>query len=262
MSKTEIACIIPFCHYDKHLLDAALTSIIKQTVPSKIYVVGDGISKDEIRTWKAPYSASNNLYFFQAEGIGPYRIANSIVKWHTTAEYIALQDADDISFPNRFQLQLEVLKDVFEHTSAAMKQTALPGYKGERHKREPTLLCGIKASNIPMGRYINSTRMIRRSTFEKLNGFADMFCSGDLAFDNVLRALKIPSYEFKYVLAERRLHSDSLTNNSNTDRQSLVRAGCMKKMKIDLARMLTVPTYETAWKIGNLNNAEPLIYVK
>lgn len=261
MSKIEIATIIPFCKYDKHLVKDAINSILDQEVPTRIYVVGDGVSKNDIMEISQLYSAYNCVYFFQSDGIGPYCIANSIVRYHTQAEYIALQDADDISYPTRLKSQLSVLKDVFEHTSAAMKQTAMFGYTGNRHKREPTLLCGVRAGNIPMGRFINSTRMIRRGTFEALNGFSDMYCSGDLAFDNVIRALRIPSYECRQVLAERRLHADSLTNNPMTDRQSGLRSQAMKRLKANLAKILTKPTLETAQEIGSLDKAEPLSFI-
>lgn len=254
--KIDVATIIPFCNSDAHLVSDAIDSIIKQSIPSEIHVVGDCITPMAMKDLAEPYKSVPDMHFYYTiHRSGPYRITNSIVKHHTRCPYIALQDADDISYPTRLEKQVGVLQDVFEHTSAAMHQVDMPGYIGNRHLREPTLLCGVTASNVPMGRFINSTRMIRRTTFVTLNGFVNMFCSGDLCFDNTLRILKVPSYEHKTVLAVRRLHAESLTNNPNSDRQAPMRKECMNILKSHLKAMLREPTIEMAVRFGGLHDA-------
>lgn len=253
-----ISVIIPFCNTDKHLVYQAIDSILIQKFLDTVYVVGDGIDKKDsvLRNLISKYN-NKPIRFFTALNIGPYAITNSIVKYNVSSKVIALQDADDISFPNRFQEQIEHLIE-HDHSSAAMKQIAQKSYKGHRHITEPILTCGAKAINVPKGRFINSTRMIKTSTFQELNGFSNMFCSGDLAFDNIIRALNIPSYECQKVLAIRRLHGSSLTNHPNTTRHSKIRQTCMTKLYADLKIILKSPTLETARSIGNLNNAQPL----
>lgn len=255
-----VSTIIPFCSYDKHLVSAAIESILDQTIKSDIHVIGDGI---EIHTLRAMRRGFNNplITFYRARNLGPYNITNSIVRFHTHSSIIALQDADDISMPIRLECQLETMSKV-DHCSAAMSQVALPGYEGNRHLSEPTLLCGVVAGNVPLGRFINSTRMIRTEAFRLLNGFPDVLCSGDLAFDNVIRILKVPSYEFRKILAVRRLHSCSLTNNSVTSRSSVIRKACMDRMKRDLRKLLSKPTLEVAQSFGALNVAQRLEVVE
>lgn len=256
----NISTIIPFCDNDKHLVEEAIQSILNQTVQSSIYVIGDAVNSEDIRTVIKKIGPKPYLYYYIAHGVGPYNITNSIVSHHTRAPIIALQDADDISLPTRLECQLEALTKV-DHCCTAMKQIAMPDYIGKRHLSEPTLLCGVKASNVPMGRYINSTRTFRRELFNLLNGFPDMLCSGDLCFDNTINALKVPSFAFSKVLAIRRLHSASLTNNPQTNRGAPIRKACMERLKKNLCKILRSPTIETAKSIGGLHNAPPLMRV-
>jgi hypothetical protein len=261
MSNIDIATVIPYCIADSDLVSTAILSIIQQTYKGgkvKIYVVADDVPEETIQIIKEPFKKYRDLYFLKtSKCIGPYCITNSIVKYHTNCEYLAIQDADDFSYPTRFERQADKLSLV-KHCSASMKQVPMPNYKGNRHLREPTLLCGVRASNIPLGRYINGTRMIHTQTFRELNGFPSMFCSGDLCFDNTINALKIPSYAIREVLAERRLHARSLTNNPNSDRQAPIRKTCQKILLHNLRKILESPTIETARSYGGLDFAEPL----
>lgn len=256
----EISTIIPFCNNDKHLVGEAIQSILDQTVEGYIYVIGDDVELADLRKIINQFSKFPYIFFYRADGLGPYNITNSIVKHHSRTPLVALQDADDISLSIRLECQIDALTKV-DHCSAAMKQIAMEGYTGKRHISEPTLLCGVTAGNIPMGRYINGTRMFRRKLFELVNGFPDMFCSGDLCFDNTINALKVPSYSFNKVLAIRRLHPASLTNNPATNRGAPVRQLCMARLKANLHKILQSPTLETAYSIGNLHNATPLMRV-
>ena len=256
----SISTIIPFCDKDKHLVKDAIDSILAQSVPSLIFVVGDNVSKHTIEKLTMPYESNETIFFFRTpKPFGPYCIANSIVRYHTTTDYIAIQDADDISYEYRFDDQIGLMKDENTfHSSGPMKHSILPGYTGDRHLREPTLLCGPKASNVPLGRFINGTRMIQRELFEDLNGFPGIFCSGDICFDNTVQFLGIKTSVTKRILGERRLHPDSLTNHPSTSRASETRDICMQYLWNSLHAIRKSPTMDTAREIGGLNQAPRL----
>lgn len=257
-----ISTIIPFCLRDKHLVQDAINSIVKQTTPSWICVVGDFVDWKTIENLAWNYNKNPNVLFFRTRKLsGPYCIANSIVKHHLPdgTKYLAIQDADDISYPRRLDTQiLQMMMNKTRHCSSPMKHVALEGYTGLRHLKEPTLLCGQKAKNVPLGRFINGTRTIEISLFEELNGFPPIFCSGDICFDNTIQFLKIPTTVTKQVLGERRLHPNSLTNHPDSSRASQIREVCMQFLYKCLDAIRTNPTTETAKEYGGLDEAEEL----
>lgn len=258
-----VATVIPFCNSDSHLVSDAIDSILAQTVSTKIYVVGDYVNKREVQRLQEQFicrktEPTKYLYFLITNSrMGPYMIANSIAKFHTNCEYLAIQDADDISYPHRFETQLCALTNA-DHCSGPMNQIAMTGYTGQRHLREPTLVCGTKAMNVPYGRYINGTRMIRTKTFIDLNGFPPIFCSGDLCFDNTLHIMKVRTSITKQSLGQRRLHPNSLTNNPATNRSAPLRKDCMEYLLRSLRQLSAHPTLENAKLIGGLDKAQPL----
>jgi hypothetical protein len=258
-----VATVIPFCNSDSHLVKDAIDSILAQTVSTKIYIVGDYVSEKTVEHLTQHYLTSQSiptkyLYFFiTTSRMGPYMIANSIAKYHTNCEYLAIQDADDISYPQRFEIQLASLVKN-DHCSGPMNQIAMPGYTGQRHLREPTLVCGVKAMNVPYGRFINGTRMIRMKTFHDLNGFPPIFCSGDLCFDNTLHIMQVQTGITKQALGQRRLHPNSLTNNPATNRNAPLRKECMAYLLHSLRQLSSNPTMECARQIGGLDKAQPL----
>lgn len=256
-----ISTVIPFCNRDAHLVSDAITSILNQTLPSIIYVVGDNVDYKIMDQLAHLFKNKSHIHFFKTdETIGPYSITNSIIKHHLCQEtlYLAIQDADDISYPHRFETQVIDMKNIIDHSSGPMKHSALPGYKGDRHLKEPTLLCGPKAHNVPLGRFINGTRMVSIKLFRKLNGFPPIFCSGDICFDNTIQHLGILTAVSTRVLAERRLHPDSLTNHPDTSRTGAVRQTCMYYLYAALAAIKADPSIQTAFKYGGLEDAERL----
>ena len=94
-------------------LDAALASVLRQTVPpSEIVMVVDGPIKDDIDRVLRKYhrlcteSACKliEIRFAENRGLGN---AMQIAVNSCTHELIARMDSDDIALPNRFELQLE-----------------------------------------------------------------------------------------------------------------------------------------------------------
>lgn len=258
MSSHDIDVVIPFCQSDSHLVVDAITSILIQIgVKPLIHVIADNCDIPE----SLP-SKSCIRYYKTFSNLGPGRIANAIAAHHAGTPFMALQDADDIAHSNRLVLQLSKLHDGFEQISAAMIQQALPGYRGSRHIDEPLLKCGGKWGNVPKGRLINSVRAVSLNMFKRVNGFSNLMCSQDLAFDNVTAFLEIPTYCFDIPLAIRRLHPDSITNGPHftRDPQSGGRE-ILRLQRLMLQQLKDSPTYETAFNQGCLDKAEPLCQV-
>jgi len=247
--------IIPFCNADKHLVVDAITSMVQQSVPVLIHVIADNCEFPHI-----PYHDHIRLYrtTFQS---GPSLIANSIAAHHSETEVLAIQDADDMSLTTRIEKQLRILDAGFEQTSAPMVQDGMFNYVGDRHKKEPVLFPGGVFSNVPLGRHINGTRCILRSTFLHVNGFCDIPCSGDLAFDNKTAYLGLLGSFSKEPLAIRRLHPDSMTNCATFCKTQPGGKSVLARQIGMMCEIRDTPTIEVARSQGCLDKAEPLCVV-
>lgn len=247
--------IIPFCNADKHLVVDAITSMVQQTVPVLIHVIADACHFPHL-----PYHDSIRLYQSPIN-LGPSLIANAIAAHHAETEVLAIQDADDMSVTTRIEKQLRILEAGFYQTSAPMVQEGMPNYNGDRHKKEPILYPGGVFSNVPLGRHINGTRTILRSSFEFVNGFCDLPCSGDLAFDNKTAYLGLLGSFSKEPLAIRRLHPDSMTNCATFCKTQPGGKSVLSRQISMLCEIRDNPTIEVARSQGCLDKAEPLCVV-
>jgi len=254
----DIDVVIPFCKTDAHLVNVAIASILVQVgVSPLVHVVADNC--------EFPDNLPNKeciQYYRTDSTLGPGCIANAVVAYHAVTPYLALQDADDISFPTRLIKQLDKLRNGFDQVSAAMIQKGLPGYKGNRHIEEPILKCGGTFGNVPKGRLINSTRAVSIEMFKRINGFCELMCSQDLALDNVTSFLGIPTYCFEEPLATRRLHPDSLTNGPHFTRdKGSGGQEVLRRQRELLNQIRNSPTYNTARSQGCLDKAKPLCQI-
>lgn len=74
---------------------------------------------------------------------------------------------------------------------------------------------GIRAQSCPSGRIINATMVIRRETFERLNGFNEWFSGCDMEFAERAHRAKVPVFISPAVVALRRLHAHSITRGQD-----------------------------------------------
>lgn len=255
-----IDVIIPFHSLDAHFLGECLTAIAKSTnIIPIIHVVADGclfpnqvLFNNGFDEYEFNSSQSPNCRkYFTAAGTGCYRIINALVaNNHLKTPFFAIQDVDDLSHPDRLWKQVSVLS-CFHMTTCAMKQQPSQGYKGVRHVAEPVIFPGKRFSTTPYGRVVNGTRVMRLSTFKELNGFQDMFCSGDFQFDNRI----LPLYDCHCsleVLATRRLHPTSISNGREQVYPNMNRASFVNEIKKAIKVMKT-KTIESARSLGALN---------
>jgi glycosyltransferase involved in cell wall biosynthesis len=99
----EITVILP--HHDcPSLLSTAIASVLAQTHARWFLVIVDDASdgleviRDVRRRWTDP----RVLWLRTSANVGPYRISNRLIA-HVASPYIAFQDADDWSLPERFE---------------------------------------------------------------------------------------------------------------------------------------------------------------
>lgn len=268
MKSFDCDVVIPFWEGDIQYVQEAVESILHQTaVLPLIHVVADdelGEFSDpdgpfETKLRELPRGCHIRKYITKGR-LGPSTIVNSIAKHYMETDYLAIQDADDLSFKERLYTQLTALSTTENvHSSCAMVQIPSKDYTGDRHIKEPVITClSAPYKNMPRGKFINSTRMIRKSTFVELNGFPDMMVSGDLVLDNNLIYLGYPSICFNQPLAYRRVHNNSITHVEHYLRNNPGGKAAICEQMNYLYKIQISPTIETARNIGNLANAPEL----
>lgn len=107
---SELTVIMPV-YNGEEFLEEAIKSITNQTFRDFEFIILDDNSTDKtkeiLETFKKKDSRIEIVY--KSKNVGPAILRNEGIKKANT-EYIALMDADDLSEPDRFQIQLKTLK--------------------------------------------------------------------------------------------------------------------------------------------------------
>lgn len=107
---SQIAVILP--HYQcEPFLAASVGSVLAQEgVDLELHVVDDGSPDSRWLQATEAFHGDSRLFLYQTSAnVGPYRIKNEIAA-RTSAPFIAFQDADDVSAPNRLHVLLEYMR--------------------------------------------------------------------------------------------------------------------------------------------------------
>lgn len=256
--RPAVDVVVPFHAGDSQWLGECLRALdLQRGVEAIAHVVADSCDFPTLPV----FEALTVMQYQTPETWGPYRIANSLVRWgHCEAEWLAIQDADDISLPDRFWRQIQTLR----HHNADMISSAMNNFmeqcgcsKVEEHfSREPICEPGVIFASCSLGRVVNSSRTMRRAFFEQLNGFADMLCSGDFQIDTRARCCGTVIDDHT-VLGRRRLHAGSLSHGI-VPLKSPERDAFIAVVTDHQSQMLANPTIETAARLGSLRTAPPL----
>jgi hypothetical protein len=258
LDKPAVDVVIPFYGGDRHFLNECVTAIQQQRhVNPIIHAVADGC--------EFPEGVSRSIHRYStAGGQGPYRIANSVVcHGHCESSYLAIQDVDDISFPDRLWRQIAAMREFgYEMAGGSMEQRPADGYNRDRHLRLPILYPWNVYPSAPNGHLINGTRTLTVDLFRRVNGFMDLMCSADFEFDNRTSMIAmpncVPAFGSRDIDAIRRLHDASLTNGPGYDMGTPARTECNDRVMDALTAMEASPTVAAARSLGGLQDALPL----
>lgn len=203
--------VIPFHSADAKYVAECVDGILKQKHAEPIvHIIADGCDFPEL-----PASENVRRYTHdEPPGQGPYRLTNALVAggW-IESEYLAVQDADDLSLPDRLWRQVQLLRlHASEMISSAAENFSDSGDLQDKLDWEPIVTPGRVWRSVPRGRCVNPTRTMTVDLFRRLNGFADFRCSGDFDFDNRAAFSDVEIIHDQTVLGRRRLHSASLSH--------------------------------------------------
>jgi glycosyltransferase involved in cell wall biosynthesis len=166
-----ISVILPVYNGQAYLFDA-LHSIMMQSLNDFELIIIDDGSTDSSSTIIQEYNDSR-IRFFQQPNKG---LAATLNRGISLAEgkYVARQDQDDISFPLRFQKQLEYLE---ANPEVAMVGTFAEIWEGStrtsRKLVHPTDDDELKFGLLFNNHFVHSSMMIRRSIFDAVGGYSE-----------------------------------------------------------------------------------------
>ncbi len=209
---TKISVVLPVYNPEKQWLKEAIESILNQTYKDFELLILDDGSKDNIEEIINEYNTQkeygDKIKFIKLPHKG---IAQTLNRGFDEArgEYIARMDADDISHPDRFKIQVEFLDNNPEYSIVGCS-IELFGDKKEvwYYPQTPKYFDFIKGCFIA-----HPSVMLRKKDFEKYNlrYKTDVVCEDYELWSRAIRHLKF--YNLQQILLKYRTHKNSLSSN-------------------------------------------------
>ena len=171
LNKPKISVIMSVYNGEKYLREA-IESILNQTfIDFEFLIVNDGSTDGSLEIIQS-YQDERIRVINNEQNIGLTKSLNKAIK-QARGEYIARQDADDISLPNRFEEQIKYFE---KHPEVALLGTSV--YKiDEQGKVVGRVIVPAKPSgNLLKGnQFSHGSTMFKREVVDRLGGYNELF---------------------------------------------------------------------------------------
>lgn len=170
MTEPIVSVLLPVYNCELYL-GAAIQSILSQTFADYELIIIDDGSTDSSASVVDRFHDSR-IHFIQQNNQG---LASTLNRGICLARgrYIARQDADDLSYPNRFALQVDYME---RHPRCALLGTWAQIMEGEtlseRFHRHPTAASELRYQLLFNNPFVHSSVMIRRSVLDKVGVYS------------------------------------------------------------------------------------------
>jgi len=223
--------IIPYHSDVLEFVSEAVDSIINQNFARPvIHLISDGIPTRDDPIYKK-YKDEDCVRTYFNKKSGPYIATNRVFQFLET-NYISILDADDIAMPNRLWQAVTALqasqRDIY---GGSMEQFIDTKYTSDKTKGRLEQQPVIHAGDIEP--IIHGTQTSKKSVFEDLNGYGNYFCGADRHYIRRAVYAGYLLYSSPHIVAVRRLHDASLTNNSTHGSATKFRRDLQLKMESD-----------------------------
>ncbi len=215
----KVSVVMPVYNNEKYLR-IAIASILNQTFKDFEFIVINDGSTDGTREILESYNDSRIVLIHQ-ENIGLTKSLNKGIAL-AKGEYIARQDADDISMPERLEKQIEFLES---HNNLALIGTAVKIIDGRGayiHTRKypcdySSIQKIIKQDNL----FCHGSVIFKRQSFFEVGGYREIFFTtqdydlwlrfvenfeaANLSTPLYIRRLSVHSFTYKKIAVQRRM---------------------------------------------------------
>ncbi len=217
----RISVVIPVFDRAERMLHEAIDSVLAQTHPAdEVVVVDDGSAEPVAPEIERRYGDVVDTIRRENGGIGAAR--NTGIE-HTSGEWLAFLDSDDIWVPDKLERQVAVLESDpdLDAVYGLVEQFYDPEATPEFRERHPIKL--------PVGEALLSTaQLIRRESFERIGPFDHRSAAVDVEWQFRARDLGVRHHVLDHVVYRRRVHPGnigvSLRDEGNRQRLLAIKA--------------------------------------
>jgi len=194
-----------------NLMKLAVDSVLRQEhVSVELVIIDDGSSSDFAADIRSLAQARDGVIFKRCEqNHGPYHCRNIAINL-SKGEYIAIQDADDVSHPSRIRTQISALRDAGDKAMLSISHHLRVDAGGYPQFEENFRLFGDGTM----------TSVYRRVVFDLLGPFVSVRSRGDVEMNERIRSaygesaiVRIP-YPLMYCSASSRSLSHTTVRQS------------------------------------------------
>lgn len=215
----------------QNFIGDCLQSIINSIKNYQVEILVGVDSCTDTLNWFKDKQFKNLRVFWFNNNVGPYVIKNTLSDF-ANSENILFFDADDI-------MSVSMIEDFLKN----IKFSPLIKFKYCDFNHNT----GINKP-LPNTWFGEGVFGIKKSIFNKLNGFEGWRCAADTEFQLRARNNKIPSKNVSNLSFYRRLHDNNLTTNKNTRYGSNIRQNYIK--------IINDKTKQNKWSINKKQTAE------
>tara|TARA_R110002124_G_scaffold229799_1_gene394944 strand:- start:4557 stop:5270 length:714 start_codon:yes stop_codon:yes gene_type:complete len=220
-----IDIIIPVYNGERFVCEA-IDSARKQTHQNiRIIVVNDGSTDGSREKILALTGQLPNLVFVDRPHCGVSATLNTALE-HTSADWIAFLDCDDLWATNKLQAQLAAL--------TADQSLDICFTKLKEFDDESAINTKYRARPEPLDGFNKTSMLCRRSLFDRVGEFNDALEMGDfIEWFNRCKTHNVKHVVLPDVLAFRRIHDNNMTNGvSAVDYLKVIRLHLNSKRKV------------------------------
>lgn len=216
METPEISVIIAVYNGDKYITETLESIRLQSFANWECIVVDDGSTDDTIVVIQNYIAQDNRFKIIKTTGgNGPYIAANIGIK-EAKGKYIARTDADDVSLPERLQMQYNYLQNNLKINLCGSQHYYLFENNMTNHKFYDSDIKFLKWQLIFRNKIVHSTMMFRKDWFKKIDCYPEKRLAQDwyiwleASHNNTLYILDVP-------LVKWRIHENSITKKENSN---------------------------------------------
>ena len=224
----ELVSVIMSVYNAENTIANSIESILSQTYKNIEILIMDDASTDGTLDILEKYALENtNLKIFKnLSNLGLTKSLNKLI-YFSNGEYIARQDADDISFKKRLEIQIIFLKKNNLDAVATQALDASSGLKVHRRTGFLPVRVLMKFKNP----FIHGTLLIKKSTLEEIGNYDERFY-----YSQDFKLMKdLYDKKFKIKIIKDVLYKLNTQNNISTNFQE------KQKYFFDCARKGLIP---------------------